>query len=100
MSSPIARNRIRLTVAALAVGATVTTLGGTAQATPSPLNQPTPDTATPIATSSGSGFDPGIITGSAMAPIVLGGILLCEIEVNTGSTKWDPRMGGIPCLPI
>lgn len=99
MSSSFARNRIRLTVAALAVGATVTTVGATAQA--APPAQPTPDTATPIATSSGSGLDPGLlISGSAAAPIVFGGILLCEIGVNTGSYKWDPSMGGIPCLPI
>ncbi|WP_433565543.1 hypothetical protein ACQP1O_09980 [Nocardia sp. CA-151230] len=105
MSLLFARNRIRLTVAALAIGATVTAVGATAQAAPVSLDQPSPDTtAAPVATSSGSSafgvdWDPGMITASAAAPISIVAVILCSIGLSTGSTKVTPGNDN-PCLPI
>ncbi|MFE2996389.1 hypothetical protein ACFXG4_15395 [Nocardia sp. NPDC059246] len=106
MSLLFARNRIRLTVAALAISATVTAVGATAQAAPVSLDQPSPDTTTaaPVATSSGSSafgvnWDPGMITASAAAPISIVAVILCGIGLSTGSTKVTPGNDN-PCLPI
>ncbi|MFE3194554.1 hypothetical protein ACFXHA_36500 [Nocardia sp. NPDC059240] len=102
MSSSFARNRIRLTVATLAIGATVTAFGATAQAAPLPLEQPSP--AAPVATTTGSSafgvnWDTGMITASAVAPAAIVAVILCSIGLSTGSVKETPGNDN-PCLPI
>ncbi|AYF75228.1 hypothetical protein D7D52_16665 [Nocardia yunnanensis] len=99
-----ARKRIRLTVAALAVGATVTALGATAQAAPVTLDQPSaePVAAAPVATNSGSSlfgvdWDPGMITASAAAPVSILWVIACSMGLTGSGSKPGP---GNSCLPI
>ncbi|MFF2551267.1 hypothetical protein ACFVUS_09700 [Nocardia sp. NPDC058058] len=102
MSTPLARNRIRVIVAALAIGATVTT-AATAQAAPVAPGAPSIESpvAAPNTGSSAFGidWDSGMITASAAAPFAITAVIACLIGMNTGSVKSTPGNDN-PCLPI